>query len=100
MCRKQTRNYAPPQQKVIILKKHLFEKSRFSDLFDQHGLYPYPQSSKQKSWGSNVCARSQKIKDQGHLGISDDRAEFIARDFKEFIRISGMDDVRTSPYCL
>lgn len=90
----------PPQQKVIILKKHLFEKSRFSDLFDEHGLYSFPQSSKQKSWGSNVCARSQKIKDQGHLGISDDRPEFIARDFKEFIRISGMDDVRTSAYYL
>ena len=30
--------------------------------------------------------------------ISDNGPQFIARDFKEFIRISGMDHVRTSPY--
>ncbi|MBZ5658600.1 MAG: integrase core domain-containing protein [Acidobacteriia bacterium] len=29
--------------------------------------------------------------------ISDNRPQFIARDFKEFIRISGMTHVRTSP---
>ena len=30
--------------------------------------------------------------------ISDNEPQFIARDFKEFIRISGMTHVRTSPY--
>jgi len=30
--------------------------------------------------------------------ISDNGLQFIARDFKEFIRISGMTHVRTSPY--
>ena len=30
--------------------------------------------------------------------ISDNGAQFIAKDFKEFIRISGMTHVRTSPY--
>ena len=30
--------------------------------------------------------------------ISDNRPQFIARDFKEFIRISGMTHVRTSPF--
>ena len=30
--------------------------------------------------------------------ISDDGPQFIARDFKEFIRISGMTHVRTAPY--
>ena len=30
--------------------------------------------------------------------ISDNGPQFIARDFKQFIRISGMDHVRTSPY--
>jgi len=30
--------------------------------------------------------------------ISDNRPQFIARDFKEFIRIAGMTHVRTSPY--
>ena len=30
--------------------------------------------------------------------ISDNGPQFISKDFKEFIRISGMDHVRTSPY--
>jgi putative transposase len=30
--------------------------------------------------------------------ISDNGPQFIARDFKEFIRIAGMTNVRTSPY--
>jgi putative transposase len=30
--------------------------------------------------------------------ISDNGPQFIAKDFKEFIRISGMTHVRTSPY--
>jgi putative transposase len=30
--------------------------------------------------------------------ISDNGPQFIAKDFKEFIRISGMSNVRTSPY--
>jgi transposase InsO family protein len=30
--------------------------------------------------------------------ISDNGPQFIARDFKEFIRLSGMTHVRTSPY--
>lgn len=30
--------------------------------------------------------------------ISDNGPQFIARDFKEFIRVSGMDHVRTAPY--
>jgi len=30
--------------------------------------------------------------------ISDNGPQFIAKDFKEFIRISGMTNVRTSPY--
>ena len=30
--------------------------------------------------------------------ISDNGPQFIAKDFKEFIRISGMTHVRTSPF--
>jgi transposase InsO family protein len=30
--------------------------------------------------------------------ISDNGPQFIAKDFKEFIRISGMTHVKTSPY--
>lgn len=32
--------------------------------------------------------------------ISDNGPQFIAEDFKEFIRISGMTHVGTSPYCM
>lgn len=32
--------------------------------------------------------------------ISDNRPQFIARDFKEFVRVAGMTHVRTSPYDL
>ncbi len=31
--------------------------------------------------------------------ISDNGPQFIAKDFKEFVRICGMTHVRTSPYC-
>ena len=30
--------------------------------------------------------------------ISDNGPQFIAKDFKEFIRVTGMSHVRTSPY--
>jgi len=30
--------------------------------------------------------------------ISDNRPQLVSRDFKEFIRVSGMSHVRTSPY--
>ena len=30
--------------------------------------------------------------------ISDNGPQFVARDFKQFVRLSGMDHVRTSPY--
>ena len=33
-----------------------------------------------------------------HRIISDNGPQFVAKDFKEFIRISGMTHVRTSPY--
>jgi putative transposase len=32
--------------------------------------------------------------------ISDNGPQFIAKDFKEFIRISGMPHIRTAPYYL
>jgi transposase InsO family protein len=31
--------------------------------------------------------------------ISDNGPQFVARDFKEFIRVCGMTHVKTSPYC-
>lgn len=40
----------------------------------------------------------EKYPDEKPRIISDNGPQFIARDFKEFIRISGMTHVRTSPY--
>lgn len=40
----------------------------------------------------------EKFPDAAPRIISDNGPQFIARDFKEFIRISGMSHVRTSPY--
>jgi transposase InsO family protein len=43
-------------------------------------------------------AAKEKYLDARPRIISDNGPQFIARDFKEFIRISGMTHVRTSPY--
>jgi len=40
----------------------------------------------------------EKFPDARPRIISDNGPQFIARDFKEFIRISGMTRVKTSPY--
>jgi putative transposase len=40
----------------------------------------------------------EKYPDAKSRIISDNGPQFIARDFKEFIRISGMTHVRTSPF--
>ena len=40
----------------------------------------------------------KNIQDAKPRIISDNGPQFIAKDFKEFIRISGMTHVRTSPY--
>ena len=43
-------------------------------------------------------AAEEKCPDAKPRIISDNGPQFIAKDFKEFIRISGMTHVRTSPY--
>jgi len=43
-------------------------------------------------------AAKEKYPEARPRTISDNRPQFIAKDFKEFIRISGMTHVRTSPY--
>ncbi len=40
----------------------------------------------------------EKYPDEKTRIISDNGPQFIARDFKEFIKVSGMTHVRTSPY--
>ncbi len=43
-------------------------------------------------------AAKEKYPDTKPRIISDNGPQFLAKDFKEFIRISGMTHVRTSPY--
>src|SRR5882672_2534448 len=64
------------------------------------------------SWGMGICGNrsgksdieiileraKEKYPEAKPRIISDNGPQFIARDFKEFIRISGMTHVRTSPY--
>ena len=59
-----------------------------SSLCDELGLQPTVFYRWQKEFFENGAARI----------ISDNGPQFIAKDFKEFIRISGMTHVRTSPY--
>ena len=40
----------------------------------------------------------EKFPDNSPRIISDNGPQFIAKDFKEFIRVMGMSHVRTSPY--
>jgi transposase InsO family protein len=47
---------------------------------------------------SILQSAKEKYPDAKPRIISDNGPQFIARDFKEFIRISGMTHVRTSPY--
>ena len=55
------------------------------------------------SWSSflmrpTAAVSSPPARRQRAWSISDNGPQFIAKDFKEFIRISGMTHVRTSPY--
>ena len=67
---KKQRKHYTSEEKVAILRRHLLDKEPISTLCDELGLQP------------TVFNRPQ----------------FIAKDFKEFIRISGMTHLRTSPF--
>lgn len=45
-----------------------------------------------------ICQAREKYPEATPRMISDNGPQFIARDFKEFIRVCGMTHVRTSPY--
>jgi transposase InsO family protein len=45
-----------------------------------------------------ICRAQEKYPEAKPRIISDNGPQFIAKDFKEFIRVSGMTHVRTSPY--
>jgi len=57
---------------------------------EKHGLQPTVFYRWQKEFFENGAAAFQAKARHG--------PQFIAKDFKEFIRVSGMTHVRTSPY--
>jgi transposase len=68
MSRKQRKNYTP-EEKVIILKKHLLEKVPVSDLCDQHGLHPTVFHRWMKEFFENAALAFQKDKDTRSLKL-------------------------------
>lgn len=56
------------------------------------------ESMKESDVETIVQRAREKFPDAHPRIISDNGPQFVARDFKEFIRISGMTHVRTSPY--
>lgn len=56
------------------------------------------ESMKESDVETIVQRAREKFPDARPRIISDNGPQFVARDFKEFIRISGMTHVRTSPY--
>jgi transposase InsO family protein len=73
---KQQPKHYTPEEKVAILRRHLVERV---PIVLERAKEQYP----------GVKPRI----------ISDNGPQFIAKDFKEFIRISGMTHARTSPHC-
>ena len=62
MSRKQRKNYTP-EEKVVILKRHLLEKVPVSDLCDQYGLHPTVFHRWMKEFFENAALAFQKQKD-------------------------------------
>jgi transposase-like protein len=62
MSRKQRKHYTP-EEKVLILKKHLVEKVSVSDLCDQYGLHPTVFHRWMKEFFEHAVLAFQKDKD-------------------------------------
>jgi len=60
--------------------------------------YELRESMKEADVSTIIQRANEKFPNYKPRIISDNGPQFLARDFKEFIRISGMDHVRTSPY--
>lgn len=56
------------------------------------------ESMKEREVELVIQKGKEKFPDARPRLISDNGPQFIARDFKQFVRVSGMDHVRTSPY--
>src|SRR5579862_4160249 len=108
---KKERRHHSAEQKVTILRRHLLEKTAVSDLCQEVGLQPTVFYRWQKEFFENgasaesmteadieiiLQAAKEKYPEARPRIISNNGPQFIAKDFKEFIRISGMTHVRTS----
>ena len=89
-------------EKVAILRAHLLDQVAVSELCEKHGLQPTQFYQWQKQFFENGDAVFERRPGQDSGArpgiISDNGPQFLARDFKEFIRLSGMTHVKTSPY--
>lgn len=68
MSRKQRRNYSP-EEKVVILKRHLLEKVPVSDLCDRYGLHPTVFHRWMKEFFEKAVLAFQKDKDSRSLKL-------------------------------
>src|SRR5438046_5147468 len=90
------RKHFTPEEKVAILRRHLvwrvLKQSRFLVHWDLR------ESMRETDIEVILQRAKEKYPEAKPRIISDNGPQFIARDFKEFIRISGMTHVKTSPY--
>ena len=73
-----------------------------TSLLDGYSRYDHslgtPREDDRMRYGNRDSAGREKHPDKRPRIISDNGPQFIAKEFKEFIRINGMTHVRTSPY--
>jgi transposase len=78
MSRKQRKHYTP-EEKVVILKKHLVEKVSVSDLCDQYGLHPTVFHRWMKEFFENAALAFQKDKDTQSLKLEKQMAKLESK---------------------
>jgi len=81
----QQRKRYTSEDKVAVLKEHLAGKKPVSEVCERHGI------------AVNMFYRWQEEFFAKAAGVFDG-PQFVAKDFKEFIRLAGMTHVRTSPF--
>jgi len=106
--KKQWKNYTPIE-KIAILRGHLLEKEPILKLCLEKESAAIERllskwNGKPSKADDRDAHRDHPARREGEVPgsaariISDNGPRFIAKDFKEFIRISGMTHVRTSPF--
>jgi putative transposase len=105
-----TRRHFGADQKAAILKRYLVEKVPISDLCDGYlttildGYSRYIvhceiRTSMTQQDELVILQRAlEKFPGEHPRIITDNGSQFVAKDFKEFIRLCGLTHARTSPY--